>query len=228
MQSDAYATLLSRTLQRSVLDALLRRRPTTPAQQTLSTACSPSSGPSSRERIEPQLSVYLEKLIKQSIRRTEKRLVVALDVEAVRGLIDEVWDGVAPMKLSEAFAFLSSHDLEDFVVLGYEFWQRYRKTQLLPRASRASWSTTSSPSTATKACSACSTTSASPPPMVSAELHGFLAPLVERARKTGLLEQRIRAHLEALLSLACRERDPRRRLRGHLGASTRRSPFSQS
>ena len=37
---------------------------------------------------------------------------------AVRSLLDEVWDGVAGMRLSEAFAALGEQDLEDFAALG--------------------------------------------------------------------------------------------------------------
>jgi hypothetical protein len=42
------------------------------------------------------------------------------------------------MRLSEAFALLGEQDLEDFVVLVFEFWQRYRKRPP-SAASRANW-----------------------------------------------------------------------------------------
>jgi hypothetical protein len=135
MQSDAYATLLSSTLQRGVLDALFREADHA-SRKHLVNGLLAKLRPLIAQRVEPYMSTYLEKIIKQSVRHSEKRLIVALDVEAVRGLVDEVWDEVGPMKLSDAFALMGSHDVEDFVVLGYEFWQRYRKTRYFREISR--------------------------------------------------------------------------------------------
>jgi hypothetical protein len=194
VQSDAYAMLLSRTVERSVLDALLGAADD-PGKQTLIDGLLAKLRPLIAERIEPQLTVYVEKLIKQTIRRTEKRFVVALDIESLRGLIEEVWDGVAPLKLSEAFAFLSSHDLEDFVVLGYEFWLRYRKSSYFRGISRElvdHFFAKYGDETLLGLLDDLGVSAS----MVSAELRGFLGPVVERALATGFVEQRIRAHLE--------------------------------
>ena len=194
MKSDAYATLLSSTLQRSVLDTLFREADEG-SRQTLIEGLLAKLRPVIVQRVEPHLSTYLEKLIKQSIRRSEKRLLGALDIEAVRGLVDEVWDEIAPMKLSEAFKLVSSHDLEDFVVLGYEFWQRYRKTRYFREISREMvdhFFTKFTDDSLLDLLEELGVTAA----MVSAELQGFLPRLFEHAHETGLLEQRIRRHLE--------------------------------
>jgi len=194
VQSDAYATLLSRAVQHSFLDRLLGAGD--PAgKRTLIDGLVAALRPLIERRIEPLLTVYVEKLVKQAIQRTEKRLIVALDVDALRGVIDEVWDGVGPLKLSDAFAYLSSHDLEDFVVLGYEFWQRYRKSSYFREITRElvdHFFAKYGDETLLGLLDELGVTA----PMVSSELRGFLGPLLERALTSGFLEQRIRAHLE--------------------------------
>jgi hypothetical protein len=194
VRSDAYATLLSSTLQRGVFDALLGGAEG-PAQRTFVDGLLSKLRPLVAQRVEPYLSVYLEKLIKRSAEHSEQRLLVALDAEAVRGLVDEVWDQIAPMKLSEAFAFVSAHDLEDIVVLGYEFWQRYRRTRYFREIMRemvdhffAKYADDSLLDLLDEMGVTAS--------MVIAELQGFLPPLLEHAHESGFFEQRIRAHLE--------------------------------
>jgi hypothetical protein len=195
VRSDAYATLLSSTLQRGALDALFRDTDET-ARRTFVDAMLARLRPLVAQRVEPYLSVYLEKLIKRSVRHTEKRLLVALDVDAVRGLVDAVWDQIAPMRLSDAFAFLSTHDLEDFVVLGYEFWQRYRRTRYFREISRELVDHFFMKYEGDNLLDLLDDLGVSAP-MVISELQGFLSPLLEHARKTGFLEQRVRARLEA-------------------------------
>jgi hypothetical protein len=194
VKSDAYATLLSNTLQRGALDALFRARHDADHQTFVDTLLA-KLRPVLAKRVEPYLSVYLEKLIKESIRHGEQRLLGALDLDAVRALVDEVWDDVGPMKLSDAFKLLGSHDLEDFVVLGYEFWQRYRKTHYFREISRElvdHFFTKYEGDSVLGLLEELGITEA----MISEELHGFLPPLLEHARASGFLEKRIRAHLE--------------------------------
>jgi hypothetical protein len=195
VRSDAYATLLSSTLQRGVLDALFRGTDD-PAHRTFIDTMLGRLRPLVARRIEPYLTVYLEKLIKQSVRHTEKRLPMALDIDAVRGLVDEVWDQIAPMRLSEAFAFVSAHDLEDFVVLGYEFWQRYRRTRYFRGISHEMVDHFFTKYGAESLLALLDELEVSAP-MVISELQVFLPSLLEHAQTTDFLEQRIRAHLRS-------------------------------
>lgn len=193
VRSDAYARLLSSTLQRGVLDALFGGEDG--SHRTFIETMLARLRPVVAQRVQPYLSAYLEKLIKQSVKHTEQRLLVALDPEAVRGLVDEVWDQIAPMKLSDAFSFVTSSDLEDFVVLGYEFWQRYRRTSYFRGISRElvdHFFTKYADDSLHDLLDELGVTAA----MVSSELQGLLPPLLAQAQRTGALEQRIRAHLE--------------------------------
>jgi len=194
VQSDAYARLLSSTLQRGALDVLFRET-SGAAGHSLLEGLLTKLRPLIAQRLEPHLSALLERLIKHSVRHTEERLMGALDPEAMRALVDEVWDEVGPMRLSDAFKLIGSHDLEDFVVLGYEFWQRYRKTRYFREISRELvdyFFTKYSGESLLSLLDEVGVTSQ----MVIEELQGFVPPLLAHARQTGLIEQRIRAHLE--------------------------------
>jgi hypothetical protein len=194
VRSNASAALLSSTLQHGVLDAMFGAEGEA-GRQTLLEGLLARLRPVITERVTPQLSVYLEKLLKQALQRSEKQLASALDVDAVRSLIDELWDGVAPLKLSDAFAYVGSHDLEDFVVLGYEFWQRYRKSSYFRGISHEMvdhFLTKYGGGSVLALLDDLGVTA----PMVRDELRGFLSPLLEHALATGALERGIRAHLE--------------------------------
>jgi hypothetical protein len=194
LQSDAYATLLSRTLQRGLLDSVMLREHRPPPQHSRRSDLLASFRPLIQQRVEPYVSAHLENFIKRVVRRGEQRLVVALDPEAVRALIDEVWDAIAPMQLSEAFAFISSHDLEDFVVLIYEFWQRYRKTRYFREISSElvdHFFDKYGEGSVLNLLDDLDITQ----DMVTEELQILLDKLLSHASTTGFLEARLRAHL---------------------------------
>jgi hypothetical protein len=192
-QSDAYATLLSRMVQRGLLDAVFRDEHRS-AQRSLLDGLLGKLRPLIEQRVEPYVSAYLEAFIKQIARRGERRLVVALDPEAMRGVVDEVWDAIAPMRLSDAFAYISSHDLEDFVVLGYEFWLKYRKTSYYREISAQLVDHFFDKYGDDSLLNLLDELGVSAE-MVSHELQTFLGPLLAHATVTGYLETRIRSHL---------------------------------
>lgn len=66
-------------------------------------------------------------------REREQVLLELLDVDRLRSLADELWDRLSPLPLSEVFALIGEQDVEDFVVLIYEFWVRYRETPFFHR-----------------------------------------------------------------------------------------------
>jgi hypothetical protein len=194
VQSDAYATLVSRALQRGLLDLVLRDDSAGP-QSHSARAVLEGLFAKLKPLIEPRVSVMLEALIKQIARRGERRLLVALDPEAMRALVDELWDAIAPMRLSEAFTFISSHDLEDFVVLGYEFWLKYKKTPYFKEITREMVEHFFDKYGEESLLALFDELGISAE-MISEELRTFLVPLLDHAKLTGWLEQRIRTRLE--------------------------------
>ena len=107
--------------------------------------------PQIERRVVAGLAWYLGQNRERIRKHAEQHLLDELDAERLRAALDEIWDGVAHLRLSEVFALVGEQDIEDFVVLVYEFWLRYRKTET-SGASRPRWSNTSSPNTGKKRC----------------------------------------------------------------------------
>ena len=41
---------------------------------------------------------------------------------------EEIWSSIAKTKLSEYFKNIDANDMEDFIIIGYDFWLHFRKT----------------------------------------------------------------------------------------------------
>jgi hypothetical protein len=123
------------------------------------------------------------------------RRLERLSNEHVRAVLDDVWAAVASMRLSEAFALIGEQDLEDFVVLGYEFWRRYRKSAYFSRITElqvAHFFDKYGALSVRALIDDLGVTEA----MVCEELREFVRPLLQLAADSGELERLIRARLE--------------------------------
>jgi hypothetical protein len=200
VEGPAFRALVSRVVQGEIMALLFRRGPSDPAAtdaplRDLWPQLLDKIKPSIDRRLETFVTAYFEAHAEQLAARSEQRLVAVLTPESLRSLADEFWEAVAPMRLSEAFAYIGAHDLEDFVVLGYEFWLKYRKTRYFREISRELVDLffdkygDDSLSSLLEEFGVTAT-------MVSLELHTFVAPLLAHATASGFLRQRIRARLE--------------------------------
>jgi hypothetical protein len=86
-----------------------------------------------RPWLERRLGETLARHLPEHLQPKAAQLAGALDDEQFHSVLDDLWDAISTMRLSEAFALIGEHDLEDFVVLGYEFWTRYRKSAYFRR-----------------------------------------------------------------------------------------------
>lgn len=188
------ARLLARALTSLLVPALAR-----PGKSKLSKLLAALQGritPRLEGLVADTLTALLEQHMESFDRRFEAELHELWDANRMLAVVDELWESVRSLSLSEAFAFIEEQDLEDFVVLVYEFWQRYRKTAFFRHISselvncffakygQESLRTLIDDMGVTEA-------------MVRNELQEFLGPIMERAERTGLLERQVRASLEA-------------------------------
>ena len=198
--SGAYRTLVASLLQRSLMDFLFPPQDRSPRSPRTWIA---GVGRSVARRVVPhldrhitmRLSRYLDANADRIACEGEKQLLLALDQATLRRAAEEIWEELAPMRLSEAFAQIQGYDLEDFVVIGYEFWLKYRKTDYFNAVAHElvghffdkygddSLSSLIDDMGVTQ-------------DMVVVDLCELAGPVVALARDTGWLEQRIRAHLE--------------------------------
>lgn len=78
--------------------------------------------------VEKTVKAYIEKNLEGTIRRSEKSLNAWFDEAHIIEMGEDIWDSVSRNPLSEYFRMLDGNDMEDFIVIGYEFWLHFRKT----------------------------------------------------------------------------------------------------
>ena len=197
LQSPAFATLAGRVLSRVVLNLLFgvddQQRGVRLKQ--LAVALGHKVFPGLEQRLGTVLARYVERHASRFTRDGEKKLIEAVDREWVRQMADEVWDAVSRRTLADVATVFTAQDLEDFVVLVYEFWMKFRKTPyfraVIGEAVNHLFTKYGDQSIASLIADMGVTEA-----MVASELHTFLEPLLEHSRSTGFLERELRALLE--------------------------------
>lgn len=157
--------------------------------------------PQIERRVVAGLAWYLVHNRERVRKHAEQHLLEELNSEQLRAALDELWNGVAKLPLSEVFALIGEQDIEDFVVLVYEFWLRYRKTEYFRRISTELvdyFFVKYGQETLRALIDEMGVTEA----MVRQELTIFLEPLLNHASRTGVLERTIRSRLQAFYESA--------------------------
>jgi hypothetical protein len=178
----AQAQLLARMISGVLLDTALTKKPLRRLFATF------------EARIAGLLAARLARRRTSATSLREQRLLELLDPDLVRSVADEIWSSVAPLPLSQLFQFITQQDLEDFVVLGFEFWMRYRKSAYFRRISAevvAHFFRKYGGQSLAVLIDDMGVTEE----MIARELSELLAPLVGVAAESGFLEQSIRARL---------------------------------
>jgi hypothetical protein len=151
--------------------------------------------PDLERHVATRLSRYFDRNADRIAREGEKHLLLALDQATLRRAAEELWEELAPLPLSEVFAQIEGYDLEDFVVFGYEFWLRYRKTEYFHEIVRelvGHFFDKYGDESLVSLIEDMGVTQ----DMVRTDVRVFVGPVLAHARTTGFLERRVRAHLE--------------------------------
>lgn len=78
--------------------------------------------------VEDQIRDGLARYVELAVRHSERFLVDFLDENRIAEIADAQFRASSGVPLASHFANLDSDDMEDFIVLGYEFWLSFRKT----------------------------------------------------------------------------------------------------
>lgn len=84
--------------------------------------------PAIEETIEESLRAYLQRSIQDLLKGSEDVLLGLFDREQVRLLANEAWEAVRHRRISDFQEGVSSLDIEEFFVIGYELWRSVRQT----------------------------------------------------------------------------------------------------
>lgn len=191
-QSSTVQTISARLLARAVLDLVaLGMAPVR--------SVAPSGLTTAANKLAARLLPMLESFAALALAQHRERMTQQHSDEhllELRSVVDDVWARVSPMRLSEVFAVIQEHDVEDFVVLAYEFWLRYRKTEFFRRISmevidhffqkyeRATLLALIDDMGVDEA-------------LIAEAVIDLLQPLLDHAARSGALERGIRARLES-------------------------------
>jgi len=85
--------------------------------------------PTFETEIENRIIEYIESTLDNKIQHSENFLIELLNEKNMIVLADQIWDSISKNPLSEYFNTIDPNDMEDFILIGYDFWLHFRKTQ---------------------------------------------------------------------------------------------------
>lgn len=198
-KSQTYRTVIERLIRHGMLELLFR-----PRGGSESRSLPLANLGAGLTRVVPQLERFVAAALARALERkaeglaahSKDLLLEVVDEAFLRAAADDAWDVLAPMRLDELFAHISTYDLEDFIVIGYEFWLKYRKTRYF-RSVTAEVVDYFFEKYGDDSVRSLIEDMGVDEQMVVVEVLALAQPLVERALESGYLEARIRARLEA-------------------------------
>lgn len=84
--------------------------------------------PMLEESLEDNLRKYVTRILDGILHRSEHFLLTHFDEDRLRNIALEVWDEIKQKPVSEFKRSVSSLDMEEFFVIGYETWRELRNT----------------------------------------------------------------------------------------------------
>jgi len=87
------------------------------------------ASPGLGEAMEEGVKKYIKANIKATQRQTEQFIRARIEDDSVRDRAAEVWDEVKEQKVAVFRDYISSRDVEEGFVTGYEYWRKLRKTE---------------------------------------------------------------------------------------------------
>jgi hypothetical protein len=145
--------------------------------------------------IENKIKSYIQSNLGNTIKRSEKSLNEYFDETHIIEMGEKIWSSIAKTKISEYFNEIDAYDLEDFIIIGYEFWMNFRKTPYF-RAIYTDLVYFFFEKYADRELDVILEDVGVTQKMVVNELVEAVSPGIETAMSIGFLEERIRARLE--------------------------------
>jgi hypothetical protein len=192
-RSAAFRALVSRLILRTVAKVFFRD--SDPSWKTRISAAVEHRFPGIEAQLGAVVSRYGEVLSERLASDANRRLREILDVEWLRLMADEVWDDVSKRPIADAGRLITAQDLEDFVVLGYEVWSRFRKTDYFRTVSFEVVDRIFEKYGGESIRSVILDMGVTEQ-MIAHELTTFLRPFFAEARRSSFLEAQIRSRLE--------------------------------
>jgi hypothetical protein len=196
----AYTGLISDVLYTLIRDYMLkgtllaRRMPGVHSLSRLGREAVNKAMPDLELAVETRIKEFIQFNLKKTLALSERFLLEFLEGDRIVEIADQIWDSVARVPLSEHFGTLDADDMEDFIIIGIEFWEHFRKTSyfrgIYTEIVRAFFQKYGK-----KEVSVILEDVGVTRQMVVEEIMQVVSPGVRKALETGYLEQRIRERL---------------------------------
>jgi hypothetical protein len=81
------------------------------------------------DALEINLRKYIHRNIKATLKESERFLLSSVDDDRVRDFVLEIWDAVKTRRLSLFREYVTSRDVEEWFIVGYEYWRELRRSE---------------------------------------------------------------------------------------------------
>ncbi len=152
--------------------------------------------PSLEVAIENKVKSYIKSNLEKTIRRSEKSIINYFDGTRIVDTGEEIWESIAEKKLSEYFSTIDDNDMEDFILIGYDFWLHFRDTKYF-KGIYTELVKYFFKKYGDRELDVILEDIGITQKMVTHELNEIIAPGIEKTLSIGYLEERIRARLES-------------------------------
>jgi hypothetical protein len=196
-ETPTFRTLLTRGLTMVTVQLLFRSAgdDAAPAQGLLA-GVRRVLGTELSQKLEQRLARYLGRNGERVVALSSQHLRDAISTDSLRTLADDLWDRIGPMRLSDLFAFLTVADVEDFWVISFETWLKFRKTPFF-RATSTQVVDAIFQTYGGESVQSLLDEMGVQEAMVVHELRTLFGPVLAHATQTGLRELQVRQRLEA-------------------------------
>lgn len=110
--------------------AVARRVPGAASVMKLGKAVMGRAAPGLEATLEDSLRKQIQASVKATAKASDRALRDGLNDEQLRAALTELWDSAKHHKLSTLLRNISSLDLEEWFVIGYEYWRELRATDI--------------------------------------------------------------------------------------------------
>lgn len=145
--------------------------------------------------IDRRMEAYVERSLDKTIHTSKSFLKDFINEDLIVETGEEIWRTISQTSLAEYFDKIDTDDLEDFIIIGYEFWLNFRETSYFQEIYKNSVNYFFE-KYGDRDLDLIIEDMGVTREIVIREVSNMISPGIEKALATGYAEQRIRARLE--------------------------------
>lgn len=191
-----YSEVISDLLYAGIRDFVTRLRfPGSKSAARVGKALSRRARPELGEEVEEKLRSFIQKGTHARLKASQKQFLQAVESEHFREVLLDLWDDNKERAVADFRNYLGKRDVEEFFVIGYEYFQHLRGTRLFREMIDAGIDTFFAKYGETSLRDLLEEIGVTPE-MMLAEALQFAPPVIDMLRRRGLLEEIVREGLE--------------------------------